>query len=59
MRFAHLWNGHAGDIRALVAADPATYPEFHGVPKKGEVPDPTSYMQSNAIMPRLIAGPGQ
>lgn len=56
MRFASLWNAHAQDIAALVAADAATYREFHVKPPKGDLPDPTSYMQSGAIMPRLIAG---
>jgi hypothetical protein len=58
MRFAGIWHSHAEDIRALVTSDPEGYPEFHVVPKKGELPDPTSYMQSMAIMPRLIAGRG-
>jgi hypothetical protein len=58
MRFASIWRSHAEDIRALVASDPETYPEFHVVPENGEAPDPTSYMQSMTIMPRLIAGRG-
>lgn len=56
MRFASLWHAHEEDIRALVDTHRETFPEYHVAPKKGqEVPDPTTYMQSMLIMPRLIA----
>lgn len=55
MRFAARWNAAAAEIRDVVAADPVLFREFHVAPKKGDLPDPTSYGQAQAIMPRLIA----
>lgn len=56
MAFAHHWRLNEDAIAATVMGDPATYPEFHAVPKKGEAPDPKAYMASMTVMPRLIAG---
>lgn len=56
MRFAAIWNANAKAIAAMVMADPVSYPEYHAKPAKGEIPNPAGYMQSMAIMPRIMAG---
>lgn len=54
MRFAAEWRSCADAIRSVVSANPGTFPEFHIAPKKGDVPDPTSYSHAGSIVGRIL-----
>lgn len=55
MRFAARWHACSPIIADMVRRRPDAFAEYHVVPKKGDPPDPTSYGQAHAVMPRIAA----
>jgi hypothetical protein len=55
MRFAAIWREHADDVIALVETSADVFSRYHVADKRGELIDPTLYMESMTVMPLLIS----
>lgn len=55
MRFASIWNAHAGDVRTVVEAHPDLFPRYHVADRKGVRVYPAPYMESMTIMPVIVS----